>query len=268
MSLGFDRTGTGPAMLLLHPLGANRRVWDRVVPLLAPHREVWVVDLPGFGDSPPLRGDADPPALAHAVGSFLEAHSLRAPHVVGNSLGGWVALELGLAGRARAVTAIAPAGLWPQPLQPKPTLARWLARAGRPLIGAATATAAGRRRLLSGTVAHPERVPARDAAVLVRSYATAPGFRSVNAAMRAGVFTALNEIRVPVTLVWPEHDRLIVRPRQIPDAVKNVDLADAGHIPQLEVPGAVAELLLAATDPAMPAASTTAPRTAPPPATR
>jgi pimeloyl-ACP methyl ester carboxylesterase len=251
MTIGSARAGSGPTMVLLHPLGADRHAWDRVVPLLVPEREVITVDLPGFGESTPLQGDCDPRALAVAVAAWLESVGIERPHVVGNSLGGWVALELGLAGAARAVTAIAPAGLWPRPLAPKPPIARTLARIALPLIRPLTLGEGGRRALLAGTVAHPDRVPAADAADLIRSYATAPGFPAVNVAMRAGVFTQLDEITVPVTLIWPEFDRLIVKPRQLPPAVHSIDLPDAGHIAMLEAPEAVARLLLAATDPAV-----------------
>ncbi len=70
-------------------------------------------------------------------------------HVAGNSLGGWVALELAAAGHARSVTAIAPAGLWPEPLAPKRGTARSLAKAIRPVwVGsyAARQAAASRSR--------------------------------------------------------------------------------------------------------------------------
>jgi pimeloyl-ACP methyl ester carboxylesterase len=249
MPLGFDRTGEGPTLVLLHPLGADRHAWDQVVPLLAPERDVVTVDIPGFGDSPPLTDAQDPRALALAVASFLDEEEIVQPHVVGNSLGGWVALELALAGAARAVTGIAPAGLWPRPLAPKPSVARRAARGALPLLRVLTASARGRRLLLSGTVAHPELVPPAAAAQLIRSYATAPGFAAVNEAMRAGVFVELERIRVPVTLVWPQYDRLIARPQRLPPSVQSVELPDAGHIPMLEAPGAVARILLRASDP-------------------
>lgn len=239
-------------MVLLHPLGADRHVWDRVVPLLVDGgRSVVTLDLPGFGESPALEGDCDPPALARAVAGWLADNGVSTPHMVGNSLGGWVALELGLSGVARAVTAIAPAGLWGRPLPPKPSVARRLARASRPLIGGITATARGRRIVLTGVVAHPDRVPGSDAAQLIRAYASAPDFARVNAAMRSNVFLNLADIAVPVTLAWPEHDRLVMRPRKLPSRVVNVVIPDAGHIPMLEDPEAVARVVLAAADPAI-----------------
>jgi pimeloyl-ACP methyl ester carboxylesterase len=235
----------------LHPLGADRHVWDDVVPLLAASRELISIDLPGFGRSPALPPGTTPTpaALARAVSGFLDAAGLEYPAAVGNSLGGWVALELGLADRVRSVLAIAPAGMWRAPLAPKPPIAHILSRAGRPLITPATISRAGRRLLLAGAVAHPERVGAAQAAQLIRAYATASDFRRVNAAMRNGVFSELERIPVPVTLVWPEHDGLVVRPPALPDHIASVTLPGVGHIPMLESPREVAALILAATDP-------------------
>ncbi|HEY2635839.1 MAG TPA: alpha/beta fold hydrolase, partial [Solirubrobacteraceae bacterium] len=80
---------------------------------------------------------------------------------------------------------------------------------------------------------------------LVRAYATAPGFRAVNDAMRAGRFTALETLRVPVTLGWPDRDRLVARPAHLPTRVRNVVLRDCGHMPFWDDPEQVADLLLA-----------------------
>ena len=243
--LAFDRTGSGPALVLLHPLGADRRVWAPVTPLLAGEREVIAVDLPGFGGSPPLRGAEPTPArLAEAVADGLAARGIEDFAVAGNSLGGWVALELGLAGRARSVTAIGPAGLWPEPLPPRRTSARAAARLALPFAGALTRVPALRRAAMGMFVAHPERMPAAAARDLIRAYALAPGFPDVNAAMRANTFSGLARIRVPVTLAWPEHDGLVARLRHPPPNVRTVILRDAGHLPMWDDPRQVAELLL------------------------
>lgn len=248
MACAYDRTGHGPVLVLLHPLGADRQVWRPMVPRLVDHRDVITLDLPGFGQSPPLReADPHPRALAAAVAAQLAELGVERPHVAGNSLGGWVALELALSGHARSVTAIAAAGLWPEPLVPRAGVARRAARALLPLIGPAAWTARGRSVLLRGAVAHPHRVPRGDAAHLVRAYALAPGFSAVNDAMRAGRFEGLERIRCPVTLVWPDHDRLIRRPVWIPDRIRNVVLPDSGHIPMWDVPEPLAEILLQAS---------------------
>jgi pimeloyl-ACP methyl ester carboxylesterase len=248
VTLAYDLTGDvcpGPALVLLHPLGADRRMWDTIVGRLGERRRVIAFDLPGFGESPKLAGEAPTPrALAAAVASQLTSMGVSRPHVVGNSLGGWVGLELGLSGVAERVTAIAPAGLWPEPLVPRQGIAHRVSRALLPLIGRVATTAAGRSLLLRSAVAYPQRVPAAQAAHLVRAYATAPGFTAVNDAMRSGRFEGLDRIRCPVTLVWPDHDRLIQRPVWVPDRIDNVALPDSGHIPVWDAPDALVAIVL------------------------
>lgn len=245
--LTHERYGAGPTLVLLHPLGADRNVWGPVLPLLTREREVLTVDLPGFGASRPLADpDPIPRKLALAVGELLRELDLDGgrAHVAGNSLGGWVALEMAAAGQAASVTAIAPAGLWSSPLGPKPQRTRRLAQLALPVIGPAMRNPKLRRMALAGTLAAPDRVPAADAAALVRAYARAPGFTAVNRSMRANVFTSLSSIAVPVTLAWPEHDTLVTRPEAVPAEVREVFLAGCGHVPMWDDPQAVASLLL------------------------
>jgi pimeloyl-ACP methyl ester carboxylesterase len=246
LTLGYDRLGSGPPLVLLHSLGTDRCVWHPVLDGLARERDVIAVDLPGFGESDPLPAGASPAprALGAALASFLDDLGVERPHVAGNSLGGWVALEMAVAGAARSVTAIAPAGLWPRALAPKPSIARGVARAATPLLAAVLATARGRRLALGATMAHPERVPPREALRLVRAYAAAPGYDAVNAAMRSGRFDGLDRLRVPVTFGWPDRDRLVARPRALPAAARNVVLRDCGHVPMWDSPEQVAALLL------------------------
>ena len=246
--LAFDRTGAGPPLVLLHPLGADRRVWAPVTPLLAGEREVIAVDLPGFGGSPPLPGVEPTPArLAEAIAAGLAAQGVVDFEVAGNSLGGWVALELALAGWTRSVVAIGPAGLWPEPLPPRRGSARAAARVAAPFAGVITRVPALRRVAMSMFVADPDRMPAAAARDLIRAYAAAPGFDAVNAAMRANTFSRLGEIRVPVTLAWPEHDRMVARLRHPPANVRSVILPGTGHLPMWDDPEQVASLLLSSS---------------------
>jgi len=242
--LAHDLRGSGPPLVLLHPLGGDRHVWDPVLEFLSAARTVVAVDLPGFGGSPPLAETPTPRALAGAVDRFLRELDLDRPHVAGNSLGGWVALELALAGRALSVSAIAPAGLWRGPLAPKPSVARILGSAVGPVLGLLAATPAGRRALLGSVMVHPERVPAAAAAGLVRAYTSAPGFVAVNNAMRAASFEGLDRIEVPVTLGWPDHDRLVRRPSRLPPRVRSRALVGCGHLPMWDAPDQVARFLL------------------------
>ncbi|MGI8622612.1 MAG: alpha/beta fold hydrolase, partial [Solirubrobacteraceae bacterium] len=69
MSLAHDRRGSGPPLVLIHPLGADRHVWRPVLDRVAEQRDAIAIDLPGFGGTPPLSGGGrpDPAALARRV---------------------------------------------------------------------------------------------------------------------------------------------------------------------------------------------------------
>src|SRR5690349_906480 len=131
--LAYTRVGSGEPLVLIHALGADRRMWDPVLDLLASERDVIAFDLPGFGGSRSI-SPARPIDLAASVAASLGALGIARPAVAGVSLGGWVALELALAGEASAVTAIAPAGLWSAPLAPRRSTARTVARVLSPVL--------------------------------------------------------------------------------------------------------------------------------------
>lgn len=247
--LAHDRLGSGPPLVLLHGLGGERHVWEPVLAPLGARRTLIVPDLPGFGASPALPPTTQPTAaaLAASIARLLDELGLGAAAVAGNSLGGWVALELALAGRARAVAALCPAGFWTRPLGPRRDGARRLARAARPLLPLLTRIGPVRRAALAGTVARPDRVPPRSAARMISSYGSAPGFLAADAAMRAGRFTRIADVDVPVTLAWGERDRLLSPPKRLPDGVTSLSLPGCGHLPMWDDPQLVAQILLDAT---------------------
>jgi pimeloyl-ACP methyl ester carboxylesterase len=243
--LSFERRGRGEPLVLLHPLGGEWQVWEPVLDVLAAHRDVIALDMPGFGGSAPLPAEVVPtPAeLARAIAHAFDALGIEAPHVAGNSLGAWVALELAAARRARSVTVLSPAGLWPRPLAPNGARAHRLARVTLPLLLALVSSAPGRRLVLAKTVSHPERVPAAAARRMVRAYAGATDFERVNAAMRADRFVPAAALDVPVTVAWGALDRVVGRV-PLAGATRTVVLRDCGHVPFWDDPPQVARLLL------------------------
>ena len=99
------------AMLLVHGLGGSSLNWTDLM-LAFPDLDCWAVDLPGFGASPPARdGDMTPAGHARALADFIEHQGIGPVHLVGNSLGGAVSLQL--AARrpdlVRSLTLISPA---------------------------------------------------------------------------------------------------------------------------------------------------------------
>jgi pimeloyl-ACP methyl ester carboxylesterase len=246
--LNHVRKGNGEPLLLIHPLGGELVVWEPVLDLLAAERDAIAVDLPGFGGSPAFANGAPPTpqALAASLAAFLDELRIERAHLAGNSLGGWVALELAKLGRARSVVTLSAAGFWAQPLGPRPTPIRRIGRVVLPIAPLLARTARGRRALLRGNMMHPERVPPAAAARLVRAYVTAPGYDAANTAMRAAVFDGIEQISAPVTLAWAERDRVVSRPRSTPPGVRTVTLRGCGHVPTWDDPEQVAGVVLAA----------------------
>ena len=209
--IAHSRVGSGEPLVLLHALGTDRHMWDPVIDRLAQEREVIAVDMPGFGGSsvispprPPIwprdrpRTGARSPARGGQLARRVGGAGARAggPGAVGDRDRARRAV-----GAAAAAQAIGRARSSPARCVPAlPSLLR--ASAGAVALG--------------GTIVHPERMPYAAALQLVRAYAEAPGFDAANAGMRAGRFTGLAEIRVPLTLAWPDHDRLVARPRSVP----------------------------------------------------
>lgn len=242
-------SGSGEPLLLIHGLGGSRSIWEPVVGLLEPEREAIAVDMPGFGEAEPLPPAVEPSAanLARALHEHCAERGIERPHVAGNSLGGWVALEMGRAGWAASVTALSPAGLWRAPIGPRESEARTLARRLRPLVAAALRVPPVRRRALATSVARPERVPAATGRELVLGWIDADGYDGANRAMRTHVFDPSGyPEEVPVTLAWGELDRLVAppRPERRPGGARFLVLPGVGHTPTWDDPELVARTLL------------------------
>jgi pimeloyl-ACP methyl ester carboxylesterase len=249
-------SGGGEPLLLIHGLGGTRSIWEPVIGLLEPERQAIAIDMPGFGEAEPLPPAAEPTAanLARALHEQCAERGIERPHVAGNSLGGWVALEMGRFGWAASVTALSPAGLWPRPLgEPAGGGARMLLRGSpwiklaRPLIAPALLLPATRRLAFQSIAVHPERIPAAAAQQLVLGWLDGEGYDGANRAMRAHVFDPSGYPEdVPVTIAWGERDRLVGPPKRErrPVGARFVVLPGVGHTPTWDDPELVARTLL------------------------
>ncbi|WP_139980455.1 alpha/beta fold hydrolase [Nocardioides litoris] len=255
----LTRTGDGPPVVLVHGLGSRLEVFDPVVPALARTHEVVAVDLPGFGRSEP-----DPAVRPGPVGyadwlvGLLGELGLDRPHVVGSSLGGGVALETGRRGAASAVTAFAPVGFWGAAgrrwCQSLLTVLRAGARAGGPVVPAASRSAAVRHALGWGVVARPEAL-ARDDLLrqldgLVRAEAFAAARRSFAGYDLTGPGLDLGALPdVPVAVAWGSLDRVLPgrtqaeRARRALPFARHLRLEGCGHLPFSDDPEACVALV-------------------------
>lgn len=242
------RKGRGEPLLLIHGLGGSARVWAPVIDLLAPERDTIALDLPGFGDAAALPNGVEPSPtnLAAALRSACEGLGVRRPHVAGNSLGGWVGLEMGRAGWAASVTALSPAGLWRRPLGERRLDSRRWARRLRPLLSLALRTQRARHAMLASFAANPGRIPATEGRSLVLGWIDSIGYDAANHAMRTYIFDPHGYPNIPVTVAWGELDRIVgpPRPERRPAGADYLVLPGVGHTPTWDDPELVAATLL------------------------
>lgn len=251
--LAHDRTGTGEPIVLLHGISHRRQAWQHVVPLLAREYEVIPVDLPGHGESDDLPDDYDgrPAALADAVDAFVVEAGLGRPHVVGNSLGGLVALELASRGTVASATALSPAGFWSnaERLYARALLAgasATMQRMGDDRLRRALGTTAGRTALLGAIVAHPEKLGTDELIGDLNGLAhPRSSFHTMLANMQDWAIPGPGP--VPTVVGWGTKDRLLPphQHRRLRARLPNAEiysLPGAGHVPMADDPGMVADL--------------------------
>ncbi len=258
--LACERHGSGEPLVLVHGVMHRRQAWYPVVDELAASREVILVDLPGHGESPPfeLAGRPAPEALRDEFTRFLADQGLDRPHLAGNSLGGLVALEAGVRGLARSVTALSPAGFWRstsafnyrrQVFLQAGAISGWLGDRGESLAR----TRAGRQLMYGLTCAHPARVSADQAVGDLRAFRRArPALGALLDA--ATPFTGQLAPDVPVTIAWAARDLVLpvwqsaIARDVLPQAEHRV-LRGLGHVPMTDNPQIVADILLRGSAP-------------------
>lgn len=255
MELNHHRVGAGEPLVLIHGIGSRWEVWRPQLEILAREREVVAIDLPGFGASPPPPPGTPPGirSLTRLVSEFLDHLGLDRPHVAGNSLGGWLSLELAKLGRARSATGLSPAGFHNDREAVYQGILLRSARAASkfvaPRADALMAPTTGRVLSMKAFFQHPERIPPADAAITWRGVHQATWFDETLPAILAERFSGGEQITVPVTIAWGKQDHLLL-PRQarraqraIPHA-RVLTLPGCGHVPTYDDPERVASVLL------------------------
>jgi pimeloyl-ACP methyl ester carboxylesterase len=254
--LTYDRAGSGPPLVLIHGLGSARTVWKLIEPALAASYEVIAVDLPGHGKTPWVKGTPmDPRSLAGHVLETLDACGIERAHLVGNSLGGWTALEMAGAApeRVLSVTGLAPAGMRDTPAERVKVafkINRYLAVATRPLLPVLLRS----DRLRGLGMARNSPVwrtwtieTCRDAA---EAMAGAKGFDAAldGTVGRMASSAATIPASIPVTIVFGDTDNVLPARtsqshRHLPAHGRWLNWERCGHAVQLDYPDRVIELV-------------------------
>jgi pimeloyl-ACP methyl ester carboxylesterase len=248
--LSYLQAGAGEPVVMLHGLGATKLSLLPTVGALGARFRCISLDLPGFGDSvKPIGALYDARFFAGAVVTLLDALGIERAHLVGNSLGGRVALEIGLRAPERVdrLVLLAPSMAWRRKRPWAPLL-----RAVRPELGAIQPTP----RVAVEQIVDRMIPGARDgwtaAGVdeFMRAYLTRRGRAAFYSAARQiyleepegddGFWPRLKALSVPALFVWGRNDRLVPIgfARHVTDALpaaEHLEL-DCGHVPQLERP--------------------------------
>jgi len=251
--------GDGPPLLLIHGITATHAVWRPVIGALERHHWVIAPTLAGHHGGAPL-ADVSVATLTDAVERRLDELGIERPHVAGNSLGGWIALELARRGRARSVVALSPAGCWGSGLD----LARVsaLVMSGHqmstqyaPRLRALLARPRGRRLLFRLAFEHGERLtPAEALAIFTDNAACTIVDQFMRSVRATGPMTGpVQTDGCPIRIAWPERDRTIPfgrygRPTTVafPQA-ELVRLPGVGHVPMIDDPELVVRTILEVT---------------------
>jgi pimeloyl-ACP methyl ester carboxylesterase len=242
--------GTGPPVLMLHGLGANKAEFLPTVAALAPTFRTIGVDMLGFGDSDkPIGASYGPRFQAEGLAALLDSLEIERTHVIGHSMGGRVALELGFEhhDRTMGLVLMTPAMAWLRERRWAPYLRLIRPELGLLQIAPRPLVEAFMKWAIPGGA-----TPWRDTAIdeFVRVYTTARGRAALYAAARHvyldephgdnGFWTKLRGLAPESLFIWGRNDGLVPigymkHVEEALPAARHVEL-DCGHLPQFEQP--------------------------------
>jgi pimeloyl-ACP methyl ester carboxylesterase len=246
----LHRGGSGPPLVLLHGFFDTWRVWELALPALERERDVLALTLAGHAGGPALPDTLDGDTLADEVERALDAVGFELAEIAGNSLGGFVALQLAARGRASQVVAFAPAGGWDR----HPDVFALQREMHDALKRAAPHVDAGldRRAATRYTAVNFEHIPGELLAHQTLGAAACEAPRMLAYAEHADWRIEAERIACPVRIVWGTEDRLLrwpqaaARYRRLLPHADWIVLEGVGHCPQLDVPLETAQLILGA----------------------
>ena len=247
-TVAVHRAGSGSPMVLIHGFSASWGIWRPLLPALAGHHDVLVPTLLGHSGGPEyLAGSpATPDAMADALEREMDSAGVERAHLVGNSLGGWLALELAARGRALSTSALSPAGGWDHGGPETRRLGRTFRQNYRllKLLGPGGAQLMRRRRFralaLREVALRPADLPAALAVEMTEAAADCAIYLPLLEHLTSTGFGELAGIDSPVQIAWGTKDRILPWPayaerfrRMVPEA-QWVPLDGLGHCPMLD----------------------------------
>ncbi len=250
--------GSGDPVLLLHGFLLSPHCWEQVAQRMSAHCEVYAPAFAGHWGGPKVEGwSLDVYALADQIEDQLDELGWRTCHIAGNSLGGWVGLELARRGRARTLTTIAAAGGWASPSLSQARIGIKFAslipfveigkRLGDLAIDNALVQQVAGMLITKRTSAVARRDLATTLTAVLHCDAMIP---LILGSLRAPVMDDLAELSTPVRMLLAEYDRIIPNSvyatrylRELPESADRILVHGVGHVPMLEAPDRIATLI-------------------------
>ena len=254
------RAGSGEPVVLLHGFTATWRCWLPVLPELVARYDVFAPTLTGHDGGP-----ESTPGMAHSladaaghVEAQLDEVGIDTAHIVGNSMGGALALELAKRGRARSVVGLSPGGGWELGDPEGPRIEKFFrrqlktTRATKKNVARVMKSPVGRRLALRDIVRFGEQLAPSEAVAMALSSLECTVVEDVFASIRSGdgLCKDLDQIRVPTLIAWAEYDRILPMDkhaprfrREIPGVTFRV-LPNVGHVPMSDDPKLVGETIV------------------------
>ena len=251
----YESIGTGRPIILLHGIGMSHAVWNPVIPFLAKSHRVIAVDIAGFGKTPSLP-DNIVSTISHLVDGLehtLKAIGITEPvDVVGNSLGGIIALEAAKRGIARSVVAISPGGLWKKHIPP---IVKWFLMISYRIAKILPSkffhvllkSSIIRELIFMIPISRGSRVMRTQEAIrLTTDISKSSAFKET--LNEAGAFHGGQSITIPITIAFGKRDYLLTKRSrlrdELPKHTKWVEPEKWGHVPMWIDPEGVAKFIL------------------------
>jgi pimeloyl-ACP methyl ester carboxylesterase len=263
LAVRYEKTGSGAPLVLLHTIRTQLEYFRSLAPVLAKSHTVYAMDLPGHGHSPiDLRARFDEPYLRQGVIGFVEKLSLTDVTLVGESIGGALALTVAAAipQRVKRVFAINP---YDYETRYGDGIRRgnWFANLiigslQIPLLGAFNAWLENKivlRKIMGGGYHDPRKLPP-DLLTELDKVAHRPGYKRAARKVLAGwrswskARDQYRGISAPVTLIYGDSDWSRPDERERTRALlanaRMFTLENTGHFSAVENPAELARIIL------------------------
>jgi len=255
--VNYVEVGSGEPLLFVHGISGSWQNWLENLPHFSANHRAIALDLPGFGASPMPSWEIDMPAYGRLLHDFCEKLGVEGATLVGNSMGGFIAVEAATSGpdRFRRLVLVSAAGIintWNP--EERAVATAWAWKTFGPAFADRGAWIVSHPRAREAVFRPFVRYPARLRADLLfeqidSGLQRAEGFGdALQAVIRHDIRERLAEIEMPTMIVWGQSDRVIPMSaalsyhRRIPHSRLEI-FERTGHVPQLERPARFNALL-------------------------